>query len=137
MLALAAELEKQARADDYFVKRKLFPNVDFYSGIFLRAMGIPVSMFTVLFAVARTVGWIAHWKEMMSDPKQKIGRPRQLYMGPVERSFTHLGDRHGSPDDSQLNDLMKRVDSLGKLAGSLSPVASGTRLSAHVHTSEL
>jgi len=137
LLALAAELEKQARADDYFVKRKLFPNVDFFSGIFLRAMGIPVSMFTVLFAVARTVGWIAHWKEMMSDPKQKIGRPRQLYMGPVERSFIHLGDRHGSPDDSQLNDLMKRVDSLGKLAGSLSPVASGRRLSAHVHTSEL
>ena len=79
------ELERIALQDDYFVEKKLYPNIDFYSGITLRAMGFPVSMFTVLFAVARTVGWIAQWKEMIEDPEQKIGRPRQLYIGPTER----------------------------------------------------
>ena len=81
LLQIAVELEKIALEDPYFVERKLYPNVDFYSGIIYRAMGIPTSLFTVLFAVARTSGWIAQWKEMIEDPKQKIGRPRQLYTG--------------------------------------------------------
>ena len=75
------ELERIALQDDYFIEKKLYPNIDFYSGITLRAMGFPTSMFTVLFALARTVGWIAQWKEMIEDPEQKIGRPRQLYTG--------------------------------------------------------
>ena len=87
LLELAIELEGIALEDEYFVERKLFPNVDFYSGIIFRAMGIPVSMFTVLFALARTVGWIAQWQEMIEDPDQRIGRPRQLYTGPTERDY--------------------------------------------------
>ena len=93
LLSLAMELERIALEDDYFVERKLFPNVDFYSGIVLQAMGFPTSMFTVLFALARTVGWVAQWKEMVEDPSQKIGRPRQLYTGPAERAFVPLADR--------------------------------------------
>jgi citrate synthase len=93
LLTLAKELEKIALQDDYFVEKKLFPNVDFYSGIILQAMGIPVSMFTVLFAVARTVGWVSHWQEMSSDPHQKIGRPRQLYTGYEPRKFVKFNDR--------------------------------------------
>ncbi|GIK81509.1 MAG: citrate synthase [Alphaproteobacteria bacterium] len=85
LLDMAMELEKIALNDEYFVSRKLYPNVDFYSGIILKAMGIPTSMFTVLFAVARTVGWISQWKEMIEDPSQRIGRPRQLYTGPTQR----------------------------------------------------
>ena len=81
LLDLAMELEKIALHDEYFVSRKLYPNVDFYSGIILKAMGFPTSMFTVLFAVARTVGWISQWKEMIEDPSQRIGRPRQVYTG--------------------------------------------------------
>ncbi len=87
LLAVAMELERIALQDDYFVEKKLYPNIDFYSGITLRAMGFPVSMFTVLFAVARTVGWIAQWTEMIEDPEQRIGRPRQLYIGPARREF--------------------------------------------------
>ena len=87
LLAVALELERIALQDDYFVEKKLYPNIDFYSGITLRAMGFPVSMFTVLFAVARTVGWIAQWTEMIEDPEQRIGRPRQLYIGPARREF--------------------------------------------------
>jgi citrate synthase len=87
MLALAVELERIALSDPYFVERKLYPNVDFYSGIIFRAMGIPVSMFTPLFAVARTVGWIAQWNEMISDPGKRIGRPRQLYIGSAKRTL--------------------------------------------------
>src|ERR687889_1799725 len=79
MLDLAVELERIALEDDYFIERKLYPNVDFYSGIILRAMGIPMNMFTVIFALARTVGWLSHWMEMMGDPQARIGRPRQLY----------------------------------------------------------
>ncbi len=79
--------------DDYFIARKLYPNVDFYSGIILKAMGIPTSMFTVLFAVARTVGWISQCKEMMEDPSQRIGRPRQIYTGAVQRDFVPLSER--------------------------------------------
>jgi citrate synthase len=93
LLDLAMELERIALEDDYFVKRKLFPNVDFYSGIILKAMGFPTSMFTVLFAMARTVGWIAQWKEMIEDPQQKIGRPRQLYTGYTKRSYVPLDKR--------------------------------------------
>ncbi|MEM7680026.1 MAG: citrate synthase [Pseudomonadota bacterium] len=93
MLEVAIELEKIALEDEYFVERKLFPNVDFYSGIILRAMGFPTSMFTVLFAVARTVGWISQWKEMIEEPSLRIGRPRQLYTGPEQRDFVPVGKR--------------------------------------------
>jgi citrate synthase len=93
ILKVAMELEKIALSDEYFVKRKLYPNIDFYSGITLRAMGFPTSMFTVLFAVARTVGWIAQWTEMMEDPSQKIGRPRQIYTGAPKRDYTELNQR--------------------------------------------
>ena len=81
LLEVAMELERIALTDDYFIEKKLYPNIDFYSGITLKALGFPTTMFTVLFAVARTVGWIAQWKEMVEDPSQKIGRPRQLYTG--------------------------------------------------------
>ena len=87
LLKVAMELEKIALQDEYFVSKKLYPNIDFYSGITLRAIGFPVEMFTVLFAVARTVGWIAQWREMIEDPEQRIGRPRQLYVGPQRREF--------------------------------------------------
>ncbi len=93
LLELAIELERIALEDDYFVEKKLYPNVDFYSGIILRAMGFPTSMFTVLFAVARTVGWVAQWNEMIEDPMQKIGRPRQLYTGAVQRSYVPMVKR--------------------------------------------
>jgi citrate synthase len=93
LLDLAMELERIALEDSYFVERKLYPNVDFYSGIILKAMGIPVSMFTVLFAIARTVGWVAQWNEMIEDPMQKIGRPRQLYTGHERRSYIPLNKR--------------------------------------------
>src|SRR3546814_17459772 len=84
-----------ALEDDYIVENKLFPNVDFYSGIILKAMGIPTSMFTVLFAVARTVGWVAQWREMIEDPKQRISRPRQLYHGYTQRDYLPLDKRCG------------------------------------------
>lgn len=90
---LAMELEQIALKDPYFVERKLYPNVDFYSGIVLSALGIPVSMFTVIFALARTVGWISHWHEMISDPNQKIGRPRQLYTGSPRRDYVPVDKR--------------------------------------------
>ncbi|NWG52920.1 MAG: citrate (Si)-synthase [Hydrogenophilaceae bacterium] len=93
MLKVAMELEKIALNDEYFVNRKLYPNIDFYSGITLKAMGFPTSMFTVLFAVARTVGWIAQWTEMMEDPSQKIGRPRQIYTGAPRRDFVPIDKR--------------------------------------------
>jgi citrate synthase len=93
MLKVAMELERIALQDDYFVEKKLYPNVDFYSGIVLRAIGFPVSMFTPLFAVSRTVGWIAQWKEMIEDPEQKIGRPRQLYIGPARRDYVAVDRR--------------------------------------------
>ncbi|MCH8138835.1 MAG: citrate (Si)-synthase [Proteobacteria bacterium] len=93
LLDLAMELERIALEDEYFVSRKLFPNVDFYSGIILKAMGFPIGMFTVLFAVARTVGWIAQWNEMIADESQKIGRPRQLYTGVGKRPYVPLEER--------------------------------------------
>ena len=93
ILALAMELERIALSDDYFIERKLYPNVDFYSGIILKAMGFPTSMFTVLFAIARTVGWVAQWNEMIEDPDQKIGRPRQLYTGAPRRAYVPVDKR--------------------------------------------
>ena len=92
-LQVALELERIALEDEYFVERKLYPNVDFYSGIVLKALGFPTTMFTVLFAVARTVGWIAQWNEMVEDPDQKIGRPRQLYIGPDRRDYKAIEER--------------------------------------------
>ena len=93
LLDLAVELEKIALSDPYFVERKLYPNVDFYSGIILKAMGFPTSMFTVLFAVARTTGWISQWKEMIEDPSQRIGRPRQVYTGAAARDYVPMANR--------------------------------------------
>jgi citrate synthase len=93
MFKLAMELEKIALEDEYFVSRKLYPNVDFYSGIVMRAMGIPNSMFTAIFALARTAGWVAQWSEMISDEEHKIGRPRQLYKGELRRDFIALDKR--------------------------------------------
>jgi citrate synthase len=90
---VAMKLERIALEDDYFVERKLYPNVDFYSGIILRAMGMPMNMFTVIFALARTVGWLSHWMEMMGDPEARIGRPRQLYKGYRQRDYVSLGER--------------------------------------------
>jgi citrate synthase len=90
LLDLAMELEHVALNDDYFVSRKLYPNVDFYSGIILKAMGFPTAMFTALFAVARTVGWVSQWMEMIEDPSQRIGRPRQIYTGPTRRDYTPM-----------------------------------------------
>jgi citrate synthase len=93
LLKVAIELEKVALSDPYFIEKKLYPNIDFYSGITLKALGFPTSMFTVLFALARTVGWIAQWKEMLEDPHQKIGRPRQIYTGATERGYVPMDKR--------------------------------------------
>ncbi|MDE2196633.1 MAG: citrate synthase [Gammaproteobacteria bacterium] len=92
-LELALRLEEIALKDEYFIEKKLYPNVDFYSGIIYRALGIPVHMMTVLFAIARTVGWVAHWQEMIADPHMKIGRPRQLYTGTAKRDYMEIGKR--------------------------------------------
>jgi citrate synthase len=97
LLTLAMELERIALEDDYFVERKLYPNVDFYSGIIFRALGLPPAMFTPVFAVARTVGWVTHWNEMMTDPETRIVRPRQLYAGPTERGFVPVAARSEHP----------------------------------------
>src|SRR5262249_49348311 len=96
LLDIALELERIALEDDYFVSRKLYPNVDFYSGLIYQAMGLPVDMFPVLFAIARTVGWIAQWEEMLRDPDQKISRPRQIYLGEQRRSYVPLEQRRES-----------------------------------------
>jgi citrate synthase len=93
LLDIALKLEEHALSDDFFVSRKLYPNVDFYTGLIYRAMGFPTRMFTVLFAIGRLPGWIAHWREMVKDPATKIGRPRQLYVGPAERDFTPIDAR--------------------------------------------
>ena len=92
-LQVAKELEKIALEDEYFVSKKLYPNVDFYSGIILEAMGFPTSMFTPIFALSRTVGWISQWKEMIADPQNKIGRPRQLYVGADRRDYLDVDKR--------------------------------------------
>jgi citrate synthase len=93
LLDIAMQLEQAALADDYFVERKLYPNVDFYTGVIYKAMGFPTRMFTVLFALGRLPGWIAHWREMMADESTKIGRPRQVYAGATERKFVPVSDR--------------------------------------------
>jgi citrate synthase len=93
LLPVALELERIALADEYFVQRKLYPNVDFYSGLIYEAMGLPVEMFPVLFAIPRTVGWLAQWQEMLSDPEQKIARPRQIYTGRTRRDFVPRAER--------------------------------------------
>jgi citrate synthase len=93
LLELAVQLEEIALADDYFVERKLYPNVDFYTGVIYKAMGFPTRMFTVLFALGRLPGWIAHWREMMTDSDTKIGRPRQVYTGAAEREYVGIANR--------------------------------------------
>ncbi|HQT68779.1 MAG TPA: citrate/2-methylcitrate synthase, partial [Acetobacteraceae bacterium] len=93
LLDLAIELEQIALSDPYFVERKLYPNVDFYSGIILKAMGFPTQMFTPIFALARTVGWVSQWMEMIKDPEQRIGRPRQLYTGAPARDYVGIDKR--------------------------------------------
>jgi citrate synthase len=106
LFKLAVELEKIALADEYFVSRKLYPNVDFYSGIMLTALGIPTSMFTVMFAMSRAVGWISHWREMISETQIRIGRPRQLYCGELERNYIDFSDRMKNKSTS----MFKRVN---------------------------
>jgi citrate synthase len=93
LLDIALELEKIALSDEYFIKRKLYPNVDFYSGLMYQAMGFPVEMFPVLFAIPRTVGWLSQWEEMLKDKEQKIARPRQIYLGAARRDFGPLEAR--------------------------------------------
>ena len=93
LLAIAKNLEQAALKDDYFLSRKLYPNVDFYSGIIMRAIGIPMNMFTVIFAIGRTPGQIANWKELASNPKGRIYRPRQIYVGPVKRDYVPMAQR--------------------------------------------
>jgi citrate synthase len=93
LLDVALKLEEVALSDDYFKSRKLYPNVDFYSGLIYQAMGFPVEMFTVLFAIPRTAGWLTHWTELLADKEQKISRPRQTYTGSPERAYVKLGDR--------------------------------------------
>ncbi|MEM9159995.1 MAG: citrate/2-methylcitrate synthase, partial [Verrucomicrobiota bacterium] len=90
---VARRLEQEALADEYFVKRKLYPNVDFYSGIMMRAIGIPLDMFTVMFAIGRLPGWMANWKEVASNPKGRISRPRQVYQGPAIRDYVPVDQR--------------------------------------------
>ena len=105
LIDIAIELERIALEDDYFVKRKLYPNVDFYSGIIYQAMGFPMTMFPVLFAIPRTSGWLAQWAEMVRDPEQKIARPRQIYIGEAERHYVPIDHR---PEPSSRED---KVDS--------------------------
>jgi citrate synthase len=93
LFELALRLEDIALKNEYFIERRLYPNVDFYSGIIYSALGIPRSMFTVMFAIARTVGWVAHWQEMVAEPGMRIGRPRQLYVGPKPRDYSEIASR--------------------------------------------
>ncbi|MDQ2908418.1 MAG: citrate synthase [Candidatus Eremiobacteraeota bacterium] len=102
LFELAKELERLALEDDYFVSRKLYPNVDFYSGLIMKALGIPLNMFTAIFAISRTAGWLSHWKEMIEDPDQRITRPRQLYVGPQQRPYVALRDRGEGASGSKL-----------------------------------
>ncbi len=103
LLEVARQLEEMALKDEYFIERGLYPNIDFYSGITLRALGFPTDMFTVLFAIARTVGWVAHWREMIADPNRKIGRPRQLYTGPTMRDYVPMTERGTGLSDAVHN----------------------------------
>jgi len=114
LFELALHLEEVALKDDYFVERKLYPNVDFYSGLIYKALGIPTNMFTVMFAIARTVGWVAQWMEMIGEPDQKIGRPRQVYEGPACRDYVPISRRkkmpHKGREDGQLNGEAHNTD---------------------------
>ena len=112
LLDIAKELEEAALTDDYFIEKNLYPNVDFYSGIVLRAMGIPTNMFTVMFAIGRLPGWIAQWKESMDDPKWKLGRPRQIYIGPAKMDYVPIDER--------------KIDSSKRIAGIEPPKYSMT-----------
>jgi len=96
LLDIALELERIALEDEYFIQHKLYPNVDFYSGIIYQAMGFPVDMFPVLFAIPRTAGWVAQWREMVQDPEQKIARPRQVFTGPRRRDFVPMEERRAT-----------------------------------------
>jgi len=109
---VARELEQIALKDDYFIEKKLYPNVDFYSGVILSAIGFPTTMFTVLFALARTVGWVAQWNEMISDPEQKIGRPRQLYTGPTQRDYPAGSLIQERTDSTQRGDPVRKEEEL-------------------------
>jgi citrate synthase len=100
LLDIALECERKALEDEYFVKRRLYPNVDFYSGLIYQSMGLPVTMFPVLFAIPRTSGWIAQWEEMLLDPEQKIARPRQVYLGSAERPYLPIASRPKRPPPS-------------------------------------
>jgi citrate synthase len=102
LFELAKELERLALEDEYFVQRKLYPNVDFYSGLIMKAIGIPINMFTAIFALSRTVGWLSHWKEMIEDPDQRITRPRQLYVGPAQRPYVEIRGRSGNGAPAKL-----------------------------------
>ena len=99
LVEIARELEKRALDDEYFTSRKLYPNVDFYSGIIYEALEIPTDMFTVIFAIPRTAGWVAQWMEMQDDPEQKIARPRQIYTGERERDYVAIGRRRGAGEN--------------------------------------
>ncbi len=101
LLEIALELERVALEDEYFIERKLYPNVDFYSGIIYKAIGLPVDMFPVLFAIPRTAGWLAHWEELLRDPEQRINRPRQIYDGCDARSYIPVSDRPMLPPKSE------------------------------------
>ena len=120
LLDLAMELEKVALSDEYFIKRKLYPNVDFYSGICFRALGIPMNMFTVVFAVGRSIGWISQWCEMASESVSRISRPRQMYEGEAERRFVPLEERGGGSDDDGEDDAdLERIsrENMGSVGG--------------------
>lgn len=132
LLHVAVELERVAVSDEYFVKRHLYPNVDFYSGIVLRALGFPLSMYTVLFAVARTVGWVSQWKEMASEPCPRISRPRQMYTGHLHRSFAPLEER-GSQEERGRAQAALDAQANGEAAPcpTCSPHAHGTRKNAN------
>ena len=106
MIEIAMELEKIALTDDYFIKRNLYPNVDFYSGIIYKAMGFPTDMFPVLFSIPRVAGWLAHWLEFQDDNENKIARPRQNYIGDMDKTFTHINERKG------VNSELESVESL-------------------------
>ena len=131
LLELATALETAALADDYFASRKLFPNVDFYSGLALTAMGIPLSMFTVIFAIGRSVGWITQWKESIEEPVRKIGRPRQLYVGEAPRPYTTFeereamdGDLAPPPSEPEVNRADSFTGQVTATAGSTLPAAN-------------
>lgn len=128
LLGIAVALEKAALADEYFVKRKLFPNVDFYSGIVLKALGIPISMFTVLFAVSRTTGWISQWKEMIETPGLRIGRPRQLYLGETNRKVTPIASRRETVKDAVVESIKRERAQLQSQKALVRSISSGLHL---------